>query len=82
MKEISCRSILAPLRALNPFLPPHAERGAAAEGQTAALPEIFLVSLETKSDFSNFQVAIAKVAAGAPFGPGVETGTGRVRCRS
>jgi hypothetical protein len=31
--------------------------------------KIFFAGLETKSGFSNFYVAIAEVAAGAPFGP-------------
>jgi hypothetical protein len=41
------------------------------ERRTAAFTEflIFLAGLETKSGFSNFYVAIAEVAAGAPFGP-------------
>jgi hypothetical protein len=33
------------------------------------LSEFFLAGLETKSGFSDFHVAIAEVAAGAPFGP-------------
>jgi hypothetical protein len=41
----------------------------------------FLDALETKSRFSNFFAAAAK-AVRAPDGPGRETGTGRVRCRS
>jgi hypothetical protein len=43
---------------------------------------IFLNPLETKNGFANFSVATTAVAPGRLMGPGKETGTGRVRCRS
>ena len=43
--------------------------GRDAFGAKDRLPQDFFGQPETKSGFSNFYVAIAEVAAGAPFGP-------------
>jgi hypothetical protein len=42
----------------------------------------FGAPLETKNDFANFFLATERWRPGAPWARAIETGTGRVRCRS